>query len=197
MIELRGLEVQAGGFRVGPVDLVVADGRYVVLLGPSGAGKSLVLEVVAGVRAAAGARSGWAAPTHRAHARPAPGGAGVPGRPAVPAPRRGGHIAYGMRAAGDGAAHAPGGRASRDAEVARLAETVGVTDLLARRPATLSGGERQRVALARALAASPRARCSTSRSARSTRRRARRCRKCCAASAARPGACRCCTSAYC
>ncbi len=159
MIELRGLEVQAGGFRVGPVDLVVADGRYVVLLGPSGAGKSLVLEVVAGVRAAAageirlgGADATGLTPDRRRVGLVFQDGLLFP-HLAVAA-----NIAYGMRAArGDGAAHAPGGRASRDAEVARLAEAVGVTDLLARRPATLSGGERQRVALARALAARPRA----------------------------------------
>ena len=48
MIRLRGLRAEAGGFSVGPVDLEVGDGRYVVLLGPSGAGKSLVLEAVAG-----------------------------------------------------------------------------------------------------------------------------------------------------
>ena len=68
------------------------------------------------------------------------------------------NIAYGMRAARRvGADAAPAGRAGRDAEVARLAEDVGATELLGRRPATLSGGERQRVALARALAARPRA----------------------------------------
>ncbi len=50
MIGLRGLEVKAGDFAVGPVDLSVDDGDYCVLLGPSGAGKSLVLEAVAGVR---------------------------------------------------------------------------------------------------------------------------------------------------
>jgi ABC-type Fe3+/spermidine/putrescine transport system ATPase subunit len=52
VIDLRGLEVEAGGFRVGPVDLTVEEGSYAVLLGPSGAGKSLVLEAVAGVRPA-------------------------------------------------------------------------------------------------------------------------------------------------
>lgn len=57
MIELSGLEVVAGGFEVGPLDLRVDDGRYVVLLGPSGAGKSLVLEAVAGVRRAAAGRA--------------------------------------------------------------------------------------------------------------------------------------------
>jgi len=171
VIELRALEVEAGGFRVGPLDLVAGDGRYVVLLGPSGAGKSLVLEAVAGVRPAASGEVRLA-------------GADV--TPLSPERRRVGlvfqdgllfphltvsaNIAYGMRGAGrDGAGSPAGlagnappgagrsGRAARDAEVARLAEAVGVTALLGRRPATLSGGERQRVALARALAARPRA----------------------------------------
>jgi ABC-type sugar transport system ATPase subunit len=39
--------------------------------------------------------------------------------------------------------------------VAQLADELGVTHLLARRPQHLSGGERQRVALGRALAANP------------------------------------------
>ncbi len=159
MIELRGLEVEAGGFRAGPVDLNVADGRYVVLLGPSGAGKSLVLEAVAGVRAAVAGEVRLAASD----------ATGLP-----PERRRVGlvfqdgllfphltvaaNIAYGMRAAqGGGAAGALEGRVARDAEVRRLAGSVGATELLARRPDTLSGGERQRVSLARALAARPRA----------------------------------------
>ncbi len=149
MIELRQLKVIAGGFQVGPLDLHVGDGRYAVLLGPSGAGKSLVLEAVAGVRrAAAGAVSIE--------------GVDVAGLP--PERRRVGlvfqdgllfphlrvaaNIAYGMRGARV---------ADRCGEVRDLAETVGVTGLLGRRPETLSGGERQRVALARALAARPRA----------------------------------------
>ena len=159
MIELRGLTAEAGGFSAGPVDLEVDDGRYVVLLGPSGAGKSLVLEAVAGVRPAAAGAVLF-------------GDADVTGLP--PERRRVGlvfqdgllfphltvaaNIAYGMRAArGAGGDEAPAGRAARDAEVARLADAVGASSLLGRRPATLSGGERQRVALARALAARPRA----------------------------------------
>ena len=159
MIALHGLSAAAGGFTAGPVDLEVGDGRYVVLLGPSGAGKSLVLEAVAGVRAAAGG----AVTVEDADVT------------ALPAERRrvglvfqdgllfphltvAANIAYGMRAARrDGAREAPSDRAARDAEVAGLAEAVGAAALLSRRPATLSGGERQRVALARALAARPRA----------------------------------------
>ena len=149
MIELSGLEVVAGGFEVGPLDLRVDDGRYVVLLGPSGAGKSLVLEAVAGVRRAAAGRAVIE-------------GVDVVGLP--PERRRVGlvfqdgllfphltvaaNIAFGSR----------GGRGGeRRGEVERLAEKVGVAGLLTRRPASLSGGERQRVALARALAAHPRA----------------------------------------
>src|SRR5205085_9754602 len=41
------------------------------------------------------------------------------------------------------------------ARVAQLADELGITHLLERRPQHLSGGERQRVALGRALAANP------------------------------------------
>jgi len=147
VIELRGLEVKAGGFRVGPVDLTVADGSYGVLLGPSGAGKSLVLEALAGVLPAAagevrlaGADVGGLTPERRRVGLVFQDGLLFPHLTVAR------NIAYGMR-----------GRDGREAEVERLAEAVGVHDLLDRHPATLSGGERQRVALARALAARPRA----------------------------------------
>lgn len=46
--------------------------------------------------------------------------------------------------------------AERRVELAPVVETLGISALLGRRPATLSGGERQRVAIGRALMASPR-----------------------------------------
>ena len=144
MIELRGLEVEAGGFHVGPVGLTVGDGAYAVLLGPSGAGKSLVLEAVAGVRPAvagevllAGEDVTALSPERRHVGLVFQDGLLFPHLTVEK------NIAYGARGA--------------SADVEQLAEAVGVQDLLARRPATLSGGERQRVALARALAAGPRA----------------------------------------
>ncbi len=152
MIGLTAIEIEAGGFRVGPVDLELRDGEYGVLLGPSGAGKSLVLEAVAGVRRVV-------AGTIRVD--------GVDVTALTPEKRHvglvfqdgllfphlsvAGNVAYGLRRAG------VAGRAARAAEVERLADAVGATALLKRRPATLSGGERQRVAVARALAARPRA----------------------------------------
>jgi ABC-type sugar transport system ATPase subunit len=164
MIELCGLEVEAGGFGVGPVHLRADGGRYVVLLGPSGAGKSLVLEAVAGVRrvAAGEVRLAGADVTRLAPERR---GVGLVFQDGLLFPHLtvAANIAYGMRGAGhdERGVAAPGDpprrRCERAAEVERLAEAVGVTGLLARRPATLSGGERQRVALARALAAGPRA----------------------------------------
>src|SRR5213593_4288371 len=44
-----------------------------------------------------------------------------------------------------------------DARVKEIAELLGLTELLQRRPAQLSGGQRQRVAMGRALARSPKA----------------------------------------
>ena len=80
-----------------------------------------------------------------------------------------GNIAFAPRTAAGGAArwlgvglgrqggHDVGAQHSGDGIVREVAEALGVTPLLGRRPASLSGGERQRVALARALAARPRA----------------------------------------
>ena len=156
MICLRALEVTAGDFTVGPLDLDVPSGEYAVLLGPSGAGKSLVLEALAGVRRA---RAG----------RILIDGADVTDQPAerrrvglvfqdgllFPHLSVAANVAYGLRREGG---ERPGWRARRaTARVQELAAEVGITHLLARRPQTLSGGERQRVALARALAARPRA----------------------------------------
>jgi molybdate/tungstate transport system ATP-binding protein len=152
MITLSGLVVEAGAFRVGPLDLQVAHGEYGVLLGPSGAGKSLVLEALAGVRRAVGgemfidgAKVTALAPEKRRVGLVFQDGMLFPHLSVA------GNVAYGLRRAG------VSGRAARAVQVERLAAAVGIGDLLRRRPDTLSGGERQRVALARALAARPRA----------------------------------------
>ena len=156
MIGLRGVEVAAGAFSVGPLDLDVPAGEYAVLLGPSGAGKTLVLEALAGVRRV---RAG----------RLFVNGADVT---ELPAERRrvglvfqdgllfphlsvAANVAYGFHRR-NGERTGWKGRPSAE-RLKQLADDVGITHLLERRPATLSGGERQRVAVARALAARPRA----------------------------------------
>jgi ABC-type Fe3+/spermidine/putrescine transport system ATPase subunit len=159
VIGLRQLEVEAGGFRVGPLDLEVADGEYAVLLGPSGAGKSLVLEALAGVRVAAAGRLvvdgddvSRLAPERRRVGLVFQDGLLFPHLDVA------GNVAYGLLGADGAGGHGrAGGRRGRAAAVRELAASVGAEHLLKRRPDTLSGGERQRVALARALAARPRA----------------------------------------
>ena len=152
MIGLRRLEVAAGEFRVGPLDLELEDGVYAVLLGPSGAGKSLVLEAVAGVRAL-GAGTVVVDGEDVSARPPEARRVGLVFQDGLLCPHLSvaGNIAYGLRKAAG-----RGGRAGRAAVVAELAASTGAGHLLERRPATLSGGERQRVALARALAARPR-----------------------------------------
>ena len=56
MIGARRLQVRAGSFTLGPIDLAVADSEYLAVVGPSGAGKSVLLETLAGLRPAAGGR---------------------------------------------------------------------------------------------------------------------------------------------
>jgi molybdate/tungstate transport system ATP-binding protein len=155
VIGLDGVEIAAGDFSVGPLDLDVPAGEYAVLLGPSGAGKTLVLEALAGVRAVRAGRllvdgdDVTRLPAERRRV-------GLVFQDGLLFPHLSvaGNVAYGLRASGGGR-----DRWSRRPSAARLAELaaeVGITHLLRRRPATLSGGERQRVALARALAAQPR-----------------------------------------
>lgn len=156
MIELVGLEVRAGGFRVGPIDFRLPPGAYGVLLGPSGAGKSLVLEAIAGVRTV---KAGDVRLEGRSIVRRPPErrGVGLVFQDGLLFPHLtvAGNIAYGTKRSRGRWRWGVRGDAAVSAEVERQAAATGVDGLLDRFPSTLSGGERQRVALARALAARP------------------------------------------
>ena len=52
MIELEQVSLALGEFSLRDVNLRISKGEYLVLLGPSGAGKTVLLEVIAGLRAA-------------------------------------------------------------------------------------------------------------------------------------------------
>jgi sn-glycerol 3-phosphate transport system ATP-binding protein len=135
---------------VDDVSLTADEGALLVLLGPSGCGKSTTLRLIAGLEQPDGGTI-------------AIGGADVTGL--TPAQRKismvfqsyalfphlsvAENIVFGLRVR-----RMP--RAERDARLKRVAEIVGLSQLLDRKPSQLSGGQRQRVALGRAIIAEAR-----------------------------------------
>ena len=146
MIELA-LELPLARFPL-RVDARLGDG-ITAIMGPSGSGKTSLLEAVAGLRPRTRGRivvnsTTLLATADRVRVRPehrrvgyVPQDAGL--FPHLTAP---GNVRFGARGATD--------------RVRAAIETLELTPLLARHPATLSGGEKQRVALARSLASDPR-----------------------------------------
>jgi ABC-type sugar transport system ATPase subunit len=145
---------------VDDLSLEVADGELLVLLGPSGCGKTTVLRMIAGLeevdsgevriggrpvndvapkdRDVAMVFQSYALYPHMTVARNIESpllARRMPAEPGQPARRL--------------------SPPERRARVAQVAASVGLTDLLDRKPAALSGGQRQRVALARAMVARP------------------------------------------
>jgi taurine transport system ATP-binding protein len=125
---------------VGPLDLTIAEGEFLVLVGASGCGKSTLLRLIAGFEEPTGG-------TVRVGAdKPVPGrGAGlVFQQPRLfPWKTVGGNVAMALRYAGVPAS------AER---VDELLGRVGLNDVAKRRTWQISGGQQQRVAIARALA---------------------------------------------
>lgn len=125
-----------------------------VLFGPSGSGKTTVLRALAGLDrpdqgSIAFEGDVWFDAARRIDVPPQARGVGLLFQDYALFPHLSvrANLAYGLRRLG---------AAEREARVAELAERLGVTELLGRRPSQLSGGQKQRVALARALAPRPR-----------------------------------------
>ena len=144
---IQGLRARAGSFDLGPIDLDVECDRVLAILGPSGAGKTMLLETIAGFRAAAagaislgGRQLGQLPPEERA--------IGFVFQDAALFPHLSVHdnVAFALRARGE---------RHYSQRVDALLAHFEITPLGKRSPGSLSGGERQRVALARALAAQP------------------------------------------
>jgi ABC-type sugar transport system ATPase subunit len=139
-----------GGTRaLADCSLDVADGELVVLVGPSGCGKSTLLRLVAGLEEAT-------AGTIRIDEHDA---THVPPQQRNVAMVFQDYALYPHMTARENLAFplemhrvAPDERARR---VERVAETLGLADLLERQPKALSGGQRQRVAMGRALVREP------------------------------------------
>ena len=152
-IEVKGVtKVYPNGVRaIESLDLEVADGEFVVLVGPSGCGKSTLLRMVAGLEdvtygsiVIGGADVTEMAPQQRDIAMVFQNYALYPHMSVRD------NLAYGLKI-----------RKLRkrewQARVNEVAKTLGLEELLDRKPAALSGGQRQRVAMGRAIVREPKA----------------------------------------
>ena len=129
------------------ISFEVEEGSFVVLLGPSGCGKSTTLRMIAGLDEVTsgqvfigGEEMTDAPPAHRRVSMVFQSYALFPHLNA------GENILFGLEAR-----KVP--KTDQHTRLARVAEMVGLSDLLDRKPVQLSGGQRQRVALARAIIA--------------------------------------------
>lgn len=149
MISLRQVTVRQGTFALENVSLEVPTGEYGVLMGKTGSGKTTLLEAICGLRRI---QSGsiWLMEREVTALKPAARGVGyVPQDAALFSTLTvRDHLAFALVVR-------RWSRAAIAARVKELAEMLGITHLLSRRPAKLSGGEAQRVALGRALAMRP------------------------------------------
>ena len=150
LLEIRDLKMRLGAFRLGPIDLALRTGDYMVLLGPSGCGKTTLLRCVAGMHRSLPERLFLAGsdmagvPPHRRHVSYVSQTTDL--FPHLTVER---NIAFGL-------AYLKLPRRERRARVARMADLLGLAALLDRNVTALSGGESKRVALARGLVVSPR-----------------------------------------
>jgi multiple sugar transport system ATP-binding protein len=133
------------------VDLAIRDGEFVVLVGPSGCGKSTLLRMIAGLEditageiQIGGMRVNDLEPKDRDIAMVFQSYALYPHMTVA------GNMSYSLRLR----------RAAKEliaGKVASAAATLGLENLLERRPRALSGGQRQRVAMGRAIVRAPKA----------------------------------------
>jgi sn-glycerol 3-phosphate transport system ATP-binding protein len=132
------------------VSLTAEEGSLLVLLGPSGCGKSTTLRLIAGLEQpdSGTVTIGGADVTHLT---PAARGIAMVFQSYALFPHLSvaENIVFGLRVRRVS-------RAERDSRLKRVADIVGLAQLLDRKPSQLSGGQRQRVALGRAIIAEAR-----------------------------------------
>jgi sn-glycerol 3-phosphate transport system ATP-binding protein len=149
-IEIRRVNKSYGKTKViHDVDLAIANGEFVVILGPSGCGKSTLLRMIAGLEAIDAGEIAIEDRIVNALEPRERGCAMVFQNYALyPHMSVADNIGYALKVAGLK-------KAERQARVARVAEIVGLTEFLDRKPGQLSGGQRQRVAMGRAMIREP------------------------------------------
>ena len=150
-LEFRNLRkaFHDGTVAVDNLDLLLADGEFLVLVGPSGSGKTTVLRVAAGLEIATagdvllgGEIVNGVAPPDRDIAMVFQTYALYPHMSVYD------NMAFGLKLHGVK-------KADARARVLSAAKMLELDDLLKRKPAQLSGGQRQRVAMGRAIVREP------------------------------------------
>jgi len=149
-VELANLSKSFGKVNVlHDLNLSVEEGEFVALVGPSGCGKSTLLRIIAGLDEASGGDVlmdgeivNDLTPRERNIAMVFQSYALYPHMTVEE------NIGFNLRISG-----VPKADVKTRAQAA--AETLGLTDLLGRKPSQLSGGQRQRVAMGRAIVRNP------------------------------------------
>ncbi len=149
-VVLRGVEKRYGDVvAVRKLDLEVRPGELMVLVGPSGCGKSTLLRLIAGL---AVPTSGEVWIGGRCVEDVEPGARDVAmvfqSYALYPHMTVARNLGFGLRVRGTP-------REEVERRVAEAAATLGLAELLSRKPGQLSGGQRQRVALGRAMVRDP------------------------------------------
>ncbi|MDO1582825.1 ABC transporter ATP-binding protein [Rhizobium oryzicola] len=167
-IRIAGLRKDFGATSVlKGIDLDVRQGEFLTLLGPSGCGKSTLLRLIAGfdiptsgTLEIGGRDVTYLVPKQRQIAMVFQSYALYPHMSAgrnISIPLEMQRLSFSQRLPGAGFLSSKVRRIREDiaADVARVADQLGLESLLDRKPAQLSGGQRQRVAIGRALVRNP------------------------------------------
>ncbi len=149
VLEKIGKTYPNGYHAIPSVDLSIEEGEFIVLVGPSGCGKSTLLRMVAGLESISdgelrirGERMNEKEPAERDIAMVFQNYALYPHMTVY------NNMAYGLKNRG-----VP--KEQIEEKVSGVAEMLGLTELLHRKPGQLSGGQRQRVAMGRAMVRDP------------------------------------------
>lgn len=150
MIQLENLCLRNGSFELNDLSATIPSESYGILMGRTGCGKTTILEAICGLRPHVFSGTIRLNDSDVTYLKPAERGIGyVPQDSAL----------FETMSIFENVAFALRLRKWTETDIEKrvheLAELMGITTLLGRRPFGLSGGEAKRVALARALAASP------------------------------------------
>ncbi|MBF9194633.1 ABC transporter ATP-binding protein [Microvirga terrestris] len=131
------------------IDLSIEDGEFVVLVGPSGCGKSTTLRMIAGLEEiSAGTVRIDGRVVNERQPRDRNIAMVFQNYAIYPHVTVADNIAFGLYRSNLS-------KSEKRQRVEQVAETLGLTHLLERRPSALSGGQRQRVAIGRAMVRDP------------------------------------------